>query len=138
MMKFKSVLNMKKKIFILLVIFINISYFCFAQTSDNSKAEAVQQAYFIKELSLTTEESTKLWPIYNNYRNEIATAKKDNKDDRIKMEEQVVTIRKKYKNDFKSVLGSDERANKLFVVEKNFNDLLRDELMRRKKQEDQN
>ena len=126
---------MKKKVFILLVFFINISYFCFAQSSGSSKAEELQVKYFTKELSLTPDESNKLWPVYNNYRNEIVSARKEIKDDPIKLDERVVSIRKKYKNDFKSILGSDDRVNKLFIVEKNFVEILRNELIKRGEQE---
>ena len=84
-----------------------------------------------KELQLTSEESEKLWPVYNNYRNEIKAIRKEDQTDQIILEEKVLNIRKKYKDDFKSILGTDERVNKLFVAEKNFREMLRKELIKR-------
>ncbi len=59
---------MKKKLILLLVFCINISYICFAQPADAraKKVEGIQKAYLTEELSLTPEESTKFIPIYNN------------------------------------------------------------------------
>ncbi len=94
---------MKKKLTLLLAFFVNIIYICYAQEPEGrlKRVESVQIAYFTKELSLTPEESTKFWPVYNVYKNEIKTARKANGDDQIAMEEKILNIRKKYKNDFK-------------------------------------
>jgi hypothetical protein len=132
-MKFKMNVDMKKKLTLLLVIFININYFCFAQGQEgnNQKAESVQKAYITKELALTPAESDKLWPIYRNYKNEIRSAIREN-GSQIEMEEKVLNTKKKYKNDFQKVLGSEERVDKLFEAEKNFREILRKELMDRR------
>jgi hypothetical protein len=127
---------MKKKLTLILVVLININYFCFAQGAEEGykqKAEAVYNAYITKELTLTKEESEKFWPVYNDYRTEIKSTIKGNGSDPIELEEKVLNTRKKYKNDFKKVLGSDERVNKLFVAEKTFERILRNELQDRKK-----
>ncbi len=124
---------MKIKLTLLLVIFINISYFCFAQAPQNVKrVDSLQLEYLTKEVELTPEESEKLLPIYNNYKNEIKniTAKEDQSDPLV-LDEKVLNIRKKYKDDFKSILGTDERVSKLFLAEKNFREMLRKELIKR-------
>lgn len=125
---------MEKKLILILVVLININYFCFGQTEDGNKkkAELVQVAYITKELGLTPEESEKLWPVFNNYSSEIRSAIKESGSNQIELEEKVLNTRKKYKNDFKQVLGSDERVNKLFVAEKNFREILRKELLQRR------
>ncbi len=89
--------------------------------------------FFWEELSLTPEESTKLFPIYNSYREELKTIKKDKGNDEIEYAEQVLTVRKKYKAQFKEVLGTDERVNKMFLAEKNFKKILEEELDKRKR-----
>ncbi|MBA4138944.1 MAG: hypothetical protein H0X70_00310, partial [Segetibacter sp.] len=85
------------------------------------------------ELSLTPEESTKFFPIYNNYREELKNIKRDKGNDEIEYAEQVLTIRKKYKTQFKEVLGTDDRVNKIFLAEKNFKKILEEELDKRKR-----
>jgi phosphoglycolate phosphatase-like HAD superfamily hydrolase len=88
-------------------------------------------AYITKELALTEGEAERLWPVYNNYKNEIRSAKGETGDDQIKLAEAVLNIRKKYKNEFKKILGSDQRVNKLFVAEKGFMKILQNELRNR-------
>jgi hypothetical protein len=124
---------MKKKITLLLAIWINISYICLAQPSggQSPRAEELQKTYLTKELSLTPEESPKFFSTYKNYRNEIRATRKDKGDDELEFEESVLAVRKKYKPEFKSILGSDERVNKIFVAEKNFKEILRKELLKR-------
>jgi hypothetical protein len=124
---------MEKKFALVLAILVSINYFCYSQPPESNfkKADSVQVEYLTKELALTSEESAKFWPVYNSYRNEIKSIRKENKSDQIALEEQVLNIRKKYKDDFKKILGSDERVNKLFVSEKNFKEMLRKELIKR-------
>ena len=53
-------------------------------------------------------------------------------EDPLALEEEILNIRKKYKSDFKKVLESDERVNKMFVAEQTFKEILRRELMNRR------
>lgn len=132
-MRFKKGLNMKIKSTVLLVVLLNINYFCYAQTQDgNSKRiDSLQIEYFTKELILKPEESEQFWPVYNSYKNEIKSARKENESDAIALEETILNIRKKFKNDFKRILEDDERVNKVYVLEKNFREMLRNELLDR-------
>ncbi len=100
---------------------------------DGSMAESLKVAYITKELNLTIAEAEKFWPVYNAYQAEIKKAKKDNMQtpDPLVLEEQVLNIRKKYKDSFKKVLGSDERANKLFIAENEFGKMIRKEWQKR-------
>ncbi len=124
---------MTKKIVVLLVIILNINYFGYAQTQEGNskKIDSLQVEYFNKELVLTPEESESFWPVYNNYKNEIQTVRKDNQSDPIELEEKILNIRKKYKNDFKIILEIEDRVNKVYVLEKSFREMLRNELLDR-------
>jgi hypothetical protein len=126
---------MKKIFFIISLLFLH-NYFCVGQTqSDTSvnKIEGIKQTYMNKELNLTPEEAQKFWPVYKNYFKEIRDARKNNAYDEVAFEEKVVEIRKKYKDNFKKILNSDERANKVYVSEKNLRDLLKKELQNRQR-----
>lgn len=124
---------MKKKLSVLLVILLNINYFCYAQAQEanSKKVDSLQVAYFTEKLALTPDESEKFWPVYNNYKNEIKVVRKDSESDPIALEEKILNIRKKYKNDFKKILETDDRVNKVYVLEKDFRDMLRNELLDR-------
>jgi hypothetical protein len=50
----------------------------------------------------------------------------------VEFEESVLNIRKKYKIEFKKILGTEQRANRIFVLEKNFKEMLRKELIDRR------
>ncbi len=101
------------------------------QTRDN--VEALKVAFVTRQLNLTAEEAQKFWPVHNSYMEELKKARKENTDNEIAFEEKALAIRKKYNTDFKKILNSDERANQLFRSEKDFNNMMRKELMDRKK-----
>lgn len=106
------------------------SYICVAQTQSNdksNKAEDVTVAYMEKELDLTPDESKKFWPLYNDYFSEIKQAKIKYGNDEVAFEEKRLQIRKKYQGQFRTVLNSDKRVNKVFVSEKNLRDLFKKE-----------
>ena len=125
---------MKKKFILLLVLILNINYICLAQGGGEvlKKAQTILGEYLTKELNLTPEESQKLKPVYKDYFLEIRGARRENNSDPIAKEEKLLNIRKRYRNDFRKILGSDERVNKLLLVEKNFRDILRMELIERR------
>jgi hypothetical protein len=127
---------MKKIVIILSLLFLH-NYFCVAQTQSDStgkdKIEGLKETYMNKELNLTPQEAQKFWPVYKNYFQEIRQARKNYTNDEVAFEEKVVEIRKKYKDNFKSILNSNDRANKVYVSEKNLRDLLKKELQNRQR-----
>ncbi len=124
-----------KKIILIFAFIINVGYICLAQGEGSraSKVEAVQIAFLTKELDLSPEEAQRFWPVFNNYKQEIITARKQHTAE-IELEENILNVRKKYQGEFKKVLGSDQRVNKLFQADKNFKEMLRKELMERRAQ----
>ena len=90
------------------------------------------EEYLTKELNLTPDESEKLKPVYKNYLIELRSVKKEKNSDPIATEEKILTVRKKYREDFRKILISEERVNKLLIAEKKFRDILRKELIERR------
>jgi len=131
---------MRKKLTVLLAIFLHLNYFSYAQVPQegySKKIDSLQTEYFTKELVLTPEESDKFWPVYNNYKNEIKSTRKESESDPIASEEKILNVRKKYKNDFKKILDDDDRVNKVYVLDKSFRDMLREELLKRQSKGDE-
>ena len=93
--------------------------------------EALKVAFITQKLNLTAEEAQKFWPVHNSYMADLKKAREANKDAELAFEEQALSIRKKYNNDFKKVLNSEERVNTVFKLDRNFNDMMRQEMMRR-------
>lgn len=101
------------------------------------KIEALKVAYISQSLALTPEEAQKFWPVYNSYINEIRTAKDKNREDELKFQEEALNIKKKYKPEFKKVLNSDERVNKVYKAEMEFREAVKKEVQRRMQQRQQ-
>ena len=93
--------------------------------------EAIKIAYFTRKLNLTPEEAQKFWPVYNQYADELKQLRQQNRDlDEVDMEEKVVNLRKKYKDDFAKVLPG-ERVIQFYRVDKEFTMFLRNEMQER-------
>jgi hypothetical protein len=122
-----------KKIILFLSVFIGVGYICSAQPHRGEKVEAIKVAYITKELNLTSSEAEKFWPVYNEYFKELKKARDENKRDELAFEERALNIRKKYKDDFKRILVDDARVNKVFVIDRNFREMLRREMLNRQK-----
>lgn len=103
------------------------------QAGSRVNAEALKVAFVTRQLNLTVEEAQKFWPVHNNYMDELKKARVENKDNELAFEEKALAIRKKYNVDFKKILNSDERANKVLKLEKDFNNMMRKELVERMK-----
>jgi len=97
------------------------------------KVQQLKIGYMTNELNLTAEEAQKFWPLYNAYNKESSQARKDNKEDIIVLDEILLNIKKKYTVEFKKILGTDQRANKVFVSERNFGNVIRKEMENRQK-----
>jgi hypothetical protein len=94
--------------------------------------EALKVAFMTRHLNLSVDEAQKFWPAYNACVEELKKARQEKNEDVLAFEEAALNIRKKYKNDFKKALGSDERVNKAMGADRAFMGMLREELQNRK------
>ncbi|MCU0321526.1 MAG: hypothetical protein MUE72_03870 [Chitinophagaceae bacterium] len=95
------------------------------------RIEALKVAFFTQKLRLNAEEAQKFWPVYNSYFEEIKKAKQANKEDELAFQEEALTIRKKYKIEFKKILVDDKRVNLVFKADADFRHELQKELQKR-------
>jgi len=127
---------MKYLLIYCLIVFESVSVFSQQTPIIGNQFVKVQQlkiGYMTNELNLTAEEAQKFWPVYNAYSKESSQARKDSKEDIIVMDEMLLNIKKKYTGEFKKILGTDQRANKVFVSERNFGNVIRKEMENRQK-----
>lgn len=124
---------MKKTYFFILALFLAVAGI--AQQDEASPNAATLQglkiAFISKQLTLTTDESEKFWPLYFTYVGEIKKARQVNKEDILALEEEILNIRKKYQPEFKKLLLTEERTNKVLTADRDFNNVLRKELQQR-------
>jgi len=130
-----------KRFYILIVFLFSICTAGFAQDDDDAKndggrLQAYKIAFLTKKLSLSPEEAQRFWPIYNQYENEIRSARQEfrqKKGSEIEIEEKILNIRKKYNNEFSKALTT-EKVNTLFRSEKEFGNIVQKEMMERRQQ----
>jgi hypothetical protein len=97
------------------------------------RLEAIQIAYLTKELSLTSQDAEKFWPVYNKYQDELrGLLRNGGEEDVLNRQQKALDIRKKYKPDFVKILGGD-RTNKLFQAEDKFREMVKRELQNRQR-----
>lgn len=146
---------MKKLITLMVVLFSIVSI---AQPSKEKieKVKALKVAYITKELSLTTTEAEKFWPIYNTYdekqfdlrHTKMRTIMKKYKDDGLEnmtdkeaatilsemesIDEDLLTLRKKFNKDAKEIIGA-KKTLQLKKVEEEFTRTLFKQYKGRKK-----
>ncbi len=120
----------------LLIIFLIISQAGISQTADNrpiQNIEGLKIAYITKQLSLSSIEAQKFWPVYFSYDSEIKATRKENNGDIISLDEKILAVRKKYIVQFKNILGTDVRANSVFTSERDFGNYIRKEIEARQR-----
>lgn len=100
---------------------------------NRQRLEAIQIAYLTKELSLTSQDAEKFWPVYNKYQDELrGLLRNGGEEDVLTRQQKALDVRKKYKPDFVKILGGD-RTNKLFQAEDKFREMVKRELQNRQK-----
>jgi hypothetical protein len=103
-----------------------------------TNVQGLKIAYFTKQLNLNVEDAQKFWPTYFALDEELRNAKKQNADNILLQDEKILAIKKRYFNEFKKVLGSEDRANKVFVAERGFGNEVKKVLFERHKMYDMN
>lgn len=116
---------------ILLILLLSLGIRTALQAQDGNMAETIKIAYLTKQLNLSQDEAQRFWPVYNRYFAELKQAHGDLRGKELEFQERTLNIRKQYANDFKKVLNSDERVNKMFTCERNFVKLIKEEMRNR-------
>ncbi|RFM29915.1 hypothetical protein [Deminuibacter soli] len=124
---------MKKIVFLITFLLLH-GYFCMAQPgAGTTRAEVIKMGFITKELKLSPAEAQTFWPLYDSYIAELRNARLANPNDVLAAEEAALIIKKKYRPEFKKILGTDDRVNQTFMAEQQFRQMLRGELQKRQK-----
>jgi Spy/CpxP family protein refolding chaperone len=94
--------------------------------------QAIKVAFITRQLNLTAEEAQKFWPVYNAYSGSIKKIRIEQKQDVLGFEEKALAERKKLKAEMKKILVSEDRANIAMKIDRDFNEVLRNELKDRR------
>lgn len=102
------------------------------------RIEAIKVGYISRSLDLKPEESEHFWPVYNKYQAELVELNRQwraksaenltaeqRTDEQFKHDQQVLDLRKRYRDEFKKVLPA-EKVTQLYQSEKEFkNELIK-------------
>ena len=113
---------MKKYLYILLL-FLLPAVAAFSQdenpAEENGKIAVRMREYIQKNLGLSKSEAQKFTPVFARYFREFATTHRQNKGDRLVLQQKVIELRLRYRGEFKQIMD-EQRANKVFQYEDKF------------------
>ncbi|MCW3125322.1 MAG: hypothetical protein JWO03_980 [Bacteroidetes bacterium] len=99
------------------------------------KVESMRVAFITHRLNLTPSEAKVFWPVYNNYRHDLTTLRRNfypmddgtdphlDADKQLEFEQKKLDLKKRYKPEFEQALGK-EKLNMLVGAEEDFKKML--------------
>jgi len=118
---------MKHFLLILSLIFVT-SAPLFAQDDDDNENDKIQDKmseYIQKRLDLTKEEATKFTPVFLRYFKEWRQTIRQNRGDRLVMQQKVIALRLQYRTQFREIMG-ERRGDQVFMHQEKFIQELRE------------
>jgi hypothetical protein len=113
---------MKKWLMILSLFFLP-GFAAFAQqddaNQDGGKIPERMREYIQNKLGLSKSEAEKFSPVFFRYFREFVQTHKENKGDRLILQQKIIELRLRYRGEFKQILD-EQRANKVFKYEDEF------------------
>lgn len=104
----------------------------FGREANKEKIETFKVQFITERLALTTAEAEAFWPVYESHKKAVQEIIANKSNDEILLQEAMLNARKKYKNDLKPVLKTDERINEALKVDREFLKKIRFEMMKRR------
>lgn len=84
-----------------------------------SKIRERMQEYIQNRLNLTRGEAEKFTPVFVRYFREFAQTHRQNKGDRLILQQKIIDLRLRYRTEFRQIMG-EQRANQVFKHEDDF------------------
>lgn len=110
---------MKKILFILSILLIS-SNIILAQNDDgDDRIRDKMREYIQLRMRLTRGEAERFTPVFVRYFNEWRNTLKENRTDRLILQQRVVELRLRYRGEFKEIIG-DRRSNEVFEHQERF------------------
>ena len=117
---------MKRFLLILSFLFVpGMVLFAQDDTDGNDKIRDKMNEYIQKRLGLTNDEARKFSPIFLQYFNEWRQTIRDNKGDKLVLQQKVVDLRLRYRTQFREIMG-ERKGNQVYTHQDNFIRELRD------------
>jgi hypothetical protein len=97
--------------------------FAFAQEEEESqeggKIPERMRVYIQDKLGLSRKEAEKFTPLFFRYFREFAKTHRENKGDRLILQQKIIELRLRYRGEFRQIMD-EQRANKVYFYEDEF------------------
>jgi hypothetical protein len=110
-----------KRILYILTCCLLLTTASFAQ-DDRGNGDKVRERmteYLQRRLDLSKGEAERFSPVFMNYFNELRQTNQQYKGDRLVLQQKIVDLRLRYRDQFKSIMG-EKRSNDVFTYEREF------------------
>ncbi|MES1197879.1 MAG: hypothetical protein ABUL41_01220 [Chitinophagaceae bacterium] len=116
---------------LILTLFILIGRSATAQDDDRGgKLQERMKEYVQKRLNLTKNEAEKFSPVFLRYIMDLRKTHRENNTDKPMLQLKVAQLRLQYRNEFRQIID-EQRANKVFDVQREFENKIIDEMKSR-------
>ncbi|MBI5370627.1 MAG: hypothetical protein HZA79_01235 [Sphingobacteriales bacterium] len=110
---------MKKILFILSLLFISTLAAKAQEEDGDDRIRDKMREYIQLRLKLNKDEADRFTPVFIRYFREWRTALKENRSDRLILQQKVVELRLRYRGEFKEIIG-ERRSNEVFKRQDDF------------------
>ncbi|MEO7982609.1 MAG: hypothetical protein ABI688_00880 [Bacteroidota bacterium] len=112
-----------KKWLLILSLFLLPGFAALAQNEEppqeGAKIQERMREYIQNKLGLSRGETEKFSPVFLRYFREFAQTHKQNRGDRLILQQKIIELRLRYRGEFRQIMD-EQRANKVFQYEDNF------------------
>lgn len=109
-----------KKWLLILFLFLLPGLAALAQNDQQAgKIQERMREYIQQKLGLSRAETEKFSPVFMRYFREFAQTHKQNRGDRLILQQKIIELRLHYRGEFRQIMD-EQRANKVFQYEDNF------------------
>ena len=98
----------------------------------SGKLQERMSVYIQKKLALSKSEAEKFEPVFLRYLSELRETHRENRTDRPVLQLRIAELRVRYRDEFKQIFDED-RANRVFVHQREFEKIVRDEIRNRRR-----
>lgn len=86
---------------------------------EGGKIPERMRQYIQERLNLSRKEADKFTPVFLRYFREFAKTHKENRGDRLILQQRIIELRLRYRGEFRQIMD-EQRANKVYVYEDEF------------------
>ncbi len=108
-----------KRFLLILTLFVTIAKVATAQVGDDDRIRDKMREYIQKRLNLNANEAERFTPVFVRYFKEWRSTLRENKGDRLILQQKIVELRIRYRGEFREIIG-EKRSNQVYENQERF------------------